>query len=428
MQTITLPPNALVMLVGAAGSGKSTFAERHFRKPEIVSSDFCREAVSNDPTDQRASPLSFDLYHFWIEQRLKYKRLTVADATHLKPHARQKIRELAAKYDVPVVVLTVVADTEKALKQNAKRARNVPEHVVRGHVEQMNEVMYVLPNEGYHSIVKVFPGEKYEVQIAGTDSKTTEIEAEGFDIIGDVHGCWIELTLLLEKLGWVVGFNPFAGWKVEPPTPGRKLIFVGDLTDRGPDPDLVLAFVRYLVSEGHAEMVMGNHDNKLWRALKGNNVKMGHGLQETMAILNGLPEARRNEIRDFLGARPHQLRLKVDGQDFPPVIVCHAGIPRNMVGRTDAAANSHCLYGAVQGVKDDGSPNRVYDWRQTWTAGSTDPLLVHGHDVVPEPGPKEWVNVINIDQGCCFGGKLTALSVPTMAITQVDALKTYAEK
>ena len=96
-----------------------------------------------------------------------------------------------------------------------------------------------------------------------------------FDIVGDVHGCFEELVLLLERLGYQlaarVGADGETGYSVTHPE-GRKAVFVGDLVDRGPGVTNVLKLVMSMVEDGVALCVAGNHESKLVRKLKGRNV------------------------------------------------------------------------------------------------------------------------------------------------------------
>ncbi len=84
MTTLTIPELSFVVLIGASGSGKSTFARKHFKPTEVLSSDFCRELVSDDENDQTATKEAFDILHFIAAKRLAAGRLTVADATNVR--------------------------------------------------------------------------------------------------------------------------------------------------------------------------------------------------------------------------------------------------------------------------------------------------------------------------------------------------------
>src|ERR671929_1412115 len=104
--TIKIPELALVVLIGASGSGKSTFARRHFKPTEVLSSDFCRALVSDDENDQAATKDAFEVLHFVAAKRLAAGRLTVVDATNVQPEARKPLLQLARSYHVlPVAIV-----------------------------------------------------------------------------------------------------------------------------------------------------------------------------------------------------------------------------------------------------------------------------------------------------------------------------------
>src|SRR5213592_2202588 len=96
---------SLVVLCGPAGSGKSTFARRHFQDTAIVSSDRCRAMIADDEADLRVSPDAFELFHTIIEMRVRRHRLTVADSTALQPEARATLRQIARRGRVPVIAV-----------------------------------------------------------------------------------------------------------------------------------------------------------------------------------------------------------------------------------------------------------------------------------------------------------------------------------
>src|SRR6202012_3772978 len=117
-----------------------------------------------------------------------------------------------------------------------------------------------------------------------------------FDIIGDVHGCHTELVALLGELGYRMGEGGLTATQPE----GRRAIFVGDYCDRGPDTPAVLRLVMSMAAAGDAICLPGNHDVKLSRALRGRDVKVAHGLAESLAQLESEPPEFREEVAEFL--------------------------------------------------------------------------------------------------------------------------------
>lgn len=420
MRRVEIPQNALVVLIGPAGSGKSTFAHQHFRRTEIVSSDVCREMVSDSMEDQSCSSLAFELFHAWIEKRLMLGRLTVADSTALGRERRSTLRRLAQMHNVPVVAIAIASPLELCLQQNSERTRHVPPHVIERHHAQMKEVLSGLEAEGFDAVHVVTP--RYE-DIEVVLVRDGVNYGPGFDVVGDIHGCYNELIeLVCGQLGYVLsgGAEPTLSHP-----DGRKLVFVGDFTDRGPENVKVLRFIEIALRSGHFA-VMGNHDNKLWRHLKGNPVKLTHGLAETAAQLEAEATSEEREaFREMLGSLPHHLIFTSHGH--PEMIVCHAGMPKTMVGRDDKQVHAHCLYGEVEGKMANGLPVRGERYMETWPAGEGRPLLVQGHVPTRSPRKSEDLNVLRIDQGCAFGGKLTAFRYPEFEFVHVTAKQTYVE-
>src|SRR5215213_9914193 len=103
---ITIPALSLVVLIGASGSGKSSFARAHFRPTEVLSSDFYRGLVADDENDQTATGDAFDVLHYIATKRLAVGRLTVIDATNVQPEARKPLLALAREFHVlPVAIV-----------------------------------------------------------------------------------------------------------------------------------------------------------------------------------------------------------------------------------------------------------------------------------------------------------------------------------
>src|ERR1700757_5201999 len=103
---LTIPELSLVVLVGVSGSGKSTFARRHFKPTEVLSSDFCRGLVSDDENSQAATKDAFEVLHFIARKRLAAGKLTVVDATNVQPESRKPLVELAREFHVlPVAIV-----------------------------------------------------------------------------------------------------------------------------------------------------------------------------------------------------------------------------------------------------------------------------------------------------------------------------------
>jgi protein phosphatase len=417
---IRLPLGALVVLVGPAGSGKSTWAARHFQPTQIVSSDACRGMIADDETDQTASRDAFRLLYFILSERLRRGLLTVVDSTALQSSIRAELLKIAAQHGSPAVAIVFALPQEINAQWNASRKQRVPADALERHRRNLDLSLHALPTERFHSIYMLDSPEAIastRVILGGLVPERTE---PPFDIIGDVHGCYAELAALFERLGY--------GWReaeqdfIHPD--GRLSIFVGDLADRGPASVAVLALVERMVARGAALLVQGNHDNKLLRWLLGHRVQVRHGLATTIAQLEALSQEEQAALRPRLIAllqnAPGYLML-----DAGRLVVTHAGIRDEMIGHWSRAIQAFCLYGEVAGTHPEtGLPIRL-DWAASRAEehASNGPLIVYGHNVVQEA--REVRRTLDIDTGCVFGGRLTALRYPEMEVVQIPAARDY---
>lgn len=415
---IEIPEFALVLLVGASGTGKSSFATKHFLSTETVSSDRMRGWVADDETDQSATQDAFDVLHYVVEKRLKARRFTVIDATNVQPEARKGLIALARKWHALAVAIVFDLPEALAVARNAERPdRQFGAGPVRRQMLNLKKSMRGMQREGLRYVHVLRSVEQVDAaQIMRIKLWTDRREETGpFDIIGDVHGCADELETLLADLGYAVAWSG-KDVTVTPPE-GRRAIFVGDLVDRGPRSPDVLRIARHMVEAGTGFAVVGNHDDKLKRHLMGKDVKVSHGLAETIEQIAAEPPEFATGMRDWLdGLISHYL---LDGGKL---VVAHAGLKEEMQGRASGAVRSFCMYGETTGEIDEfGLPVR-FNWAADYKGRAK---VVHGHTPVVEAN---WVNgTLCIDTGCVFGGKLTALRYPEMELVSVPAARTYCE-
>jgi protein phosphatase len=415
---ITVPELSLVLLVGPSGCGKSTFARHHFKPTEVLSSDYCRGLVSDDENDQTSTKEAFEVLHFIARKRLAAGRLTVIDATNVQPDSRKPLVALAREFHV--LPIAIVFDFPEKVCQERNRTRpnrDFGPHVVRNQAQQLRRSIRGLEREGFRG-VHVFksPQELDGVEIVWQPMWTNRRTEHGpFDIIGDVHGCFDELRELMTTLGYSIEGNGGEHRVVTPES--RKAIFLGDLVDRGPKIPEVLKLVMSMVEAGTALCVPGNHDMKLLQKLRGKDVKIAHGLADSIAQLEVEPPEFKSKVADFLdGLISHYLL------DEGKLVVAHAGMKEEMQGRGSGAIRSFALYGETTGETDEfGLPVR-YNWAADYRGKAS---VVYGHTPIAEP---QWLNrTVNIDTGCVFGGKLTALRYPEKEFVSVSAHKTYYE-
>jgi protein phosphatase len=410
---LDIPELSLVVLIGVSGSGKSTFGRTHFLPSEVISSDFCRGLVADDENAQDATNDAFEVLHYIAGKRLARGRMTVVDATNVQPEARRPLVALARQHHVLPVAIVFDLPERLCQDRNADRPdRDFGPHVIRNQQRQLRRGLRGLKREGFRQIHVLDSPEAVEAAtIVRTPLWNNKKSEHGpFDVVGDVHGCADELEELLALLGYEL----VDGAHVHPD--GRRAVFVGDLVDRGPRILDSVRIARAMVERGSAFAVPGNHDQKLVRALKGRDVRVTHGLDRSLAELDAHPEER-DEVARFLDSLVSHYVFD-DGN----LVVAHAGLKEEMQGRGSGKVRDFALYGETTGETDEfGLPVR-WNWAAEYRGHA---MVVYGHTPVPEP---EWLNrTINIDTGCVFGGRLTALRYPEKELVSVPARAVYSE-
>lgn len=393
---------SLVLIVGVSGY-ESAFAMQHFDATTILS------------LEQRSGlnqhNFTLDPLYCAVKERLQKAKLTVVDTTNMAPEQCKSLIQLARQYHIlpSIIVLNI------PLKDYTKEENHANTKAVSLKHKQLEQFIKYLKKS--HNLVALHVlnaiAVVHTVHIECQPIWTDKSSEEGpFDIIGDIHGCFDETKQLLEKLGYRIQKND--QYKVTHPE-NRKIIFVGDLVDRGPNSVEVLRLVMDATASGIAFCVNGNHDDKLKRKLMGRQVTVAHGLQETLDQLANESEAFKVKGLNFLKGLASHLIL-----DKGRLAVTHAGLKQQYFRRVSPRIHRFCMYGETTGeVNDFGLPVR-HLWAKDYDG---DTLIVYGHTPVPEPLVLN--NTINIDTGCVFGGKLTALRYPEKTWVSVNAKKVY---
>jgi len=423
--TVHIPEFALILLVGPSGCGKSTFARKHFKSTEVLSSDFFRGMVSDDEMNQAASEDAFELLHLVCAKRLAAGRLTVIDATNVRAESRKPFLEMARKYHAQVIAVVFNFSAEFCHERNQQRPAERPfgPHVTRRHAEDLQRSLRRLEEEGFRRVYVLATEEEVNaVNFARYPLPVNKRAEHGpFDIIGDVHGCLSELIALVVKLGYRLKRTRDGEerefWRVSH-SDNRRLVFVGDLCDRGPDTPGVFALVMDAVERGVAFCVLGNHDDKLLRWFKTpDKVKLNHGLAQSAEQFAKESPRFRDRVQEFIAKLPSHLVL-----DGGRLVVAHAGLTAEMHGRVSGKVRAFALYGDTTGESDEfGLPVRL-NWAGNYRGRAT---VVYGHTPTLTPA---WENrCICIDTGCVFGGALTALRWPEQGLVSVPADKQHTE-
>jgi diadenosine tetraphosphatase ApaH/serine/threonine PP2A family protein phosphatase/predicted kinase len=381
---LNIPALSLVVLIGASDETRRQFAEQHFAPEEVCT----------DPEQ--------------AEGRLSRGLLTVLDAPHLTIQSRSHAVALARANDVQAVALVLDPPLPHADPQT--RADLTDLHRELGGPDAPS-----LRVEGFRIICRLRSQHELDsVQLRRVPLPPDRRELTGpFDVIGDVHGCLSELVELLKLLGYTVS----GALEVTPPA-GRTAVFLGDLTDRGPDSPGVLRLIMGMVAAGSGLCVQGNHDAKLLRVLQGHSVKVTHGLEITLSQMGLQPPAFSEQVQRFLAALPSHLVL-----DTGKLVAAHAGLPAHLQGRDSRRVWAFALYGEVDrsAQAEGGQPVRL-DWAATY-GGSA--LVTYGHTPVALP---RWKNhTVNLDTGCVYGSQLSALRYPELETVGVQARAAYRE-
>jgi polynucleotide kinase-phosphatase len=417
---LTIPDLSLVVLIGASGSGKSTFAAKHFTPTQVLSSDYFRGLVADDENDQSASGDAFDVLHYVAGKRLAAGRVTVIDATNVQQHVRAGLIALAREHNVLPVAVVLDLPEDVCVARNAARPdRDFGAGVVRRHQADLRKSLRHLQKEGFRKVHVLRGQAEVDAATVTYERMLNDLrhEAGPFDVIGDVHGCRAELEELLGELGYVLTRDA-DGRAVDAAHPeGRRAAFVGDLVDRGPDTPGVLRLVMGMVRSGHAFAVSGNHEHKLVQALRGRKVKVAHGLGESLAQLAEESDGFREDVEAFCYDLVSHYVL-----DGGALVLAHAGLPENYHGRASGRVRSFALYGDTTGETDEfGLPVR-YPWANDYRGQA---MVLYGHTPVPDV---EWVNgTMCLDTGVVFGGKLTALRYPEKELVSVPAHQVWYE-
>ena len=368
--SIVIPDFAFVMLVGSDPALTRKFSARHFASSELLGPE-C--ATSWDG----------------LADRLEHRKLTVIDVSNLSQERLKDLIALATTYHTPRVAI-ILPDAVPHHPFSTKRVQSV--FTLKTMDTEIQRQPLPCDHRGDHG---------------------------PFDIIGDLHGCFDETKILLQRLGYV--FEPFdresEGPILATHPEGRRAFFVGDLTDRGPKNVDCLRLVMGMVEHGSAKCVVGNHDAKLARWLSGKNVTLRYGLEVTVAELNAASQGFRQQVSAFIESLPSHQWL-AEGR----LAIAHAGLKESMHGRRGGAVRSFAMYGDTTGKVDEaGRPVRL-DWAQDYHGKA---VVVYGHTPMIDA---QWVNnTICIDTGCVFGGRLTALRWPECEVVSVQALDKYAQ-
>lgn len=369
---IEIPEPCLLVLIGPAGAGKSTFARARFRPTEVLSSDAFRAMVADDEGDLSATAAAFEVLHLVATLRLKRLRTAVVDAVSARPEDRRPLVALAAARDCAAVALVLDLPEELCAARDRERAgRTVGARVI---AEQRAAILRSLPglrDEGFAAVhVLTTPEEVDAVELRRVPVPVNRRRVRGpFDVVGDVHGRLDALVTLLDRLGYAVERGA-DGAPVSAAHPARRrVVFAGDLAagTGGSADRAVVRLAMGMVSAGAGLAVAGDRDEAAAACLP----------EAEAAFLRGLPS-----------------HLVLDGG---ALVVAHAGLRSDLQGRDSARVRRLC----VEGERE---------WAASYRGRA---LVVHGHEPVPEPRWRGRTVDVHVS------GSLTALRHPEREVVSV---------
>lgn len=412
---LQLPQPTLVVLCGVSGGGKSSFAARNFPPTWTVSSDQLRGLICDDQRSLESSADAFKLLFQLVETRLRFGRTTIVDSTALDRKTRKRLLEIARKYDFGTLMLLFDTPIEQCIARDATRINPPPvgPAVIKRQFRQFEHVRQNAYREGFDQLLLLSEAESTQLKVEIVPLPVEKPEERGpFDFIGDIHGCRLELEQLLAKLGYSQENGVYRH------SEGRKVVFLGDLVNRGPDSVGVVKLVARMVQSNSALFVRGNHCQYVYGYLKKFAGKEYNRQREWLARLNPQEMAEFSQIMlNLVENSPPYLWLN-NGK----VIAVHAGLEQKMIGRLSPRIAQFCIYGEEIPSPSDPNKTERRDWAATYRGR---PLVVYGHTPTKELTPQFRNNTVNLDQGCVYGRRLSALRYPEMQFVQVEAAQAY---
>lgn len=287
---IRVPEGTLVVLSGLPGSGKSYLRTHRTLRADMatwLSSDALRDEISPPQQfllkgrprmrrNESANDAVFAILLARVRAGLAMGRTVVVDATNLTDADRGTWVAVADELGVPHLVLILGVPLDTCIERAASREFHVPESTIRAMHQPpipviSEKILDKARRTGVHVPATAPQGfqltSRFTHQVINDNAiiefTSKELPDGLWDVVGDTHGLLDDLLVLLAKAGWRVGNG-----RLTPHRAGRKLLFLGDLVDRGTQSIEMVRFVMRAVNDGLALCLKGNHEDKLVRFLR----------------------------------------------------------------------------------------------------------------------------------------------------------------
>jgi len=400
MSILELNTGSLYIMSGLPGSGKST-ALSNLQLPEgtIISSDALRRQLYGTRTYEDERGVEHLYLHGWgkpgqevfelmrrmVRMRLLEHLTTFVDATFLNDMVRDDFALIAQECGVPYEVLIFDVPLNELLRRDSLRSACVGEDVIR-------KMLPGFTKTSKHPHRTIYPSDTLAL-------RTPTLQSDALDIIGDTHGLYMDTLALIKRLG----YNNVEDVPTHPR--GRKLVFLGDVVDRGVDSISMLRYTERCVRNGHF-MVLGNHEDKLlrtWDMWRTKGVSKCRSLSnaQTFCDLRSLSMAEQIKLMTFIRRLPHCLYVESNGYNFA---IAHADIIH-----LDPLLTPRSVF--IYGEGNHGSFNSDRQYELNVKKGFNKWRLIRGH--IPKTDDVE--NVVSLEFQQAFAGDLAAMPLDLYA-------------
>lgn len=392
-----IPLHCIVVLIGPLQCGKTTWAINHFQKHEIISATDIRAELCGDHNNHTMNHYVWDELYRRTELKISLGQRVVIDATNLKSRDRKGFYDISEKYGVELIYVNPIL--------NPLSNRLGSDFISREDIEKSNNVYL-------NSLHEIQSGDNGKAQVYGIDSDIVHHPQNGklpdnILVIGDVHGNY---DAMLRAVETAANKNLFIVW-------------LGDVIDYGQFNLKCMKLAYDTIRNGNAMMILGNHERKLDRWISNNwgatyHGKLSDSNKLTVNEILGLSEQGRIKFSAAWAALNSWCFQHIVSDEY---LFTHGAASVNMwtnINRRLYGVDANLAYfGQVDNIvkKEDGYPNRIWDWVNDVPAGKT---VVVGHDWLDRVNNEITIKtndhggrVVAIDCGCSKGGRLCGVII-----------------